>query len=1197
MSSRKATIAISALVGIAILVFVLILILVGIFPRSGELSDKFFGISDKFFPGGKFILYKTPAATGENKIATDSMKALQCAMSIIASGKIDSYSACEPGDAPVQQTGEPSDAGAPATGKVVSFMTGFALAATCSGRQYGQSCVQCEETSGRVKCNVNSFELPQEVPSGAVEGWAEFLLIHGDPQWIAYYESFPQGEDIFWQKEMTSFYKVGLIVQGVSVAFAAVKPFKWTTKLISDLTNPINKAAKLAKASKIASDLGDAAKAVENDKKIFKLLDKLKKSGKDVEAIEAMALAVRSIKGKPAIAAAELVAGNVAKARTELFQLLKGGEEVSIDASGIIRRKTIISALTDATPPISDISGNVISVSGKLDDAGKAALKSKIAEVFKDSGDETIASIQKSIDDIPSDEVVNIDNLMARIEGSIDERALYGAAEKLNEAQVLLLMRKAGFRKMFSALAKDSEEFEKGMGTALNKMTKLKKTNPKMFEKMIERSDEVAKTFIDEKTGAVMWDALAGNKEKAKELEELFISGRLDSAISGIFDTAKDSGELRGIGRTLGAGFFDQALGTDKASAYKKAYQFAGCVAIPAAAVAGQQITDTDVGGAVAGLGAFYFLNKPCAAAVWRHKYPILFAVGYLAASMDAENQKYLPAGENILALKTPSTATGVIADEPTRFPLKSSGSLAASMYRDSGAPVTFYAASPCKTDYSITLAHCSDEVIDSEQLLVFTGSDGKVYKQPMRDLKPEDVEGGNLGTYRKYWWDSYNPEEKGKFINDGVNPGGSWFAGTVSALFSESGSEKINDFIYSDPDLHKLALKFKYDAYGDYDISAFYYRILEVFPVSTPTSYPEEPYSSYGMCREDFLTITDVNVLVKNIHERQIFIEQQDDIIVGQVSNILKSIGADIRSNSVISGKNSCFSEFIDGLVDFREKHVPGDIEPFFFKCSVNSLPELWLPGAYARMFLYALDGFANEDECASTIIHSYPNSDLSDDYDGWLKFLRGKYFAASWKSTDSWDSWLDQQTEVSVKMRSQGGNFEDIAKYDFFLSGFMDYAARQVALTTTEIPIEKVKNKDAVVKIFSSKLDISNSGPTVSDKGITDITLTPQCITVNPSRVNYADYNSGKNYCYADVSFSLQALGTVADVVGIAGGLAVTGLSGGAGAPAGLVITAGVADAASLATSLIIEKCGDWPEHNPNIGACFDWITSRNK
>ncbi len=100
------------------------------------------------------------------------------------------------------------------------------------GILYGSNCVQCfAEGATNFKCTVSDFYLPQTGAGdrGTLDRWIAGL---GDPEYIVYYEKFPQGEDIYWTADFASFGPAVLVLSGISAfVFPLSDEIKAATKV------------------------------------------------------------------------------------------------------------------------------------------------------------------------------------------------------------------------------------------------------------------------------------------------------------------------------------------------------------------------------------------------------------------------------------------------------------------------------------------------------------------------------------------------------------------------------------------------------------------------------------------------------------------------------------------------------------------------------------------------------------------------------------------------------------------------------------------------------------------------------------------------------------------------------------------------------------------------------------------------------
>ena len=80
------------------------------------------------------------------------------------------------------------------------------------------------------------------------------------------------------------------------------------------------------------------------------------------------------------------------------------------------------------------------------------------------------------------------------------------------------------------------------------------------------------------------------------------------------------------------------------------------------------------------------------------------------------------------------------------------------------------------------------------------------------------------------------------------------------------------------------------------------------------------------------------------------------------------------------------------------------------------------------------------------------------------------------------------------------------------------------------------------------------------------------------------YTEWNEGDNFCYSAKNDVLRYMEHGLDAVGIIGGLALMGFTGGTSA----VATVAAADLGSITVSFILNKCGEWPSHTASLRGC---------
>ncbi len=74
----------------------------------------------------------------------------------------------------------------------------------CKGISFENVCVECQGKGDTFNCNVKQFNLMQDLERGNIDKAQTVVQGTGDPYYIAYYESFPEGEDKYWQADMFS---------------------------------------------------------------------------------------------------------------------------------------------------------------------------------------------------------------------------------------------------------------------------------------------------------------------------------------------------------------------------------------------------------------------------------------------------------------------------------------------------------------------------------------------------------------------------------------------------------------------------------------------------------------------------------------------------------------------------------------------------------------------------------------------------------------------------------------------------------------------------------------------------------------------------------------------------------------------------------------------------------------------------------
>jgi len=231
----------------------------------------------------------------------------------------------------------------------------------CKGIYFENICVECQGKDDSFNCQVKQFNLMQDLEKGNLDKAQLAVQGSGDPYYIAYYESFPEGEDKYWQADMFS-WSVPIIVTA-AVTNAVLGPGRGLGKSVSQHFNALNAQGikKLSKEGTKATAKAFASQVVSQSlilKGIRKLLALAKGSTKSMLVKKKLILyAIQNmddafVKSLPDEGLDDLMReigkkmardGSIAKeAIEESFELVirKYGDN-AIDASASIARKIV----------------------------------------------------------------------------------------------------------------------------------------------------------------------------------------------------------------------------------------------------------------------------------------------------------------------------------------------------------------------------------------------------------------------------------------------------------------------------------------------------------------------------------------------------------------------------------------------------------------------------------------------------------------------------------------------------------------------------------------------------------------------------------------------------------------------------------------------------------------------------------------
>lgn len=419
-----------------------------------------------------------------------------------------------------------------------------------------------------------------------------------------------------------------------------------------------------------------------------------------------------------------------------------------------------------------------ITPSGKVDEAVEAIFKKLEGRTFSNE-DEAISFIRKEIE-------ANLDDSIVRKAIAVDVGELTQFSKRLKTV---------AYEKFINSVL-DGNNFKESVEIAAKSSGALKKINPMDFKKALGQIDDISSGIINPQTGVVSWDRLIGTNydELLKKTNDDVLSRLFeqmsDNNVRVQLDSFSDLFNGRKVGKGIYEGVMQQAgfkgVGIEKLKSFAKLQlQGLGCLAVvPGAALTAlgggltvgataTRIAPQTTWAATKSFGGLTFNSlEGCGSWVRQYMLPILLVLGYSFRYQDSINEKYLPAGENTLALNTPNW----IAEEPIKYPLDI-GLKYVSMYRDkSQEPTKLSLASPCKTDLIVEKKACSGKIYDGDFVLRYTekyNGEDRVYLQPVKQLalKKDAI------NYKYYGWDHATEQEKIGLLNTPPNTPWAFFS------------------------------------------------------------------------------------------------------------------------------------------------------------------------------------------------------------------------------------------------------------------------------------------------------------------------------------------------------------------------------------------------------------------------------------
>lgn len=357
-------------------------------------------------------------------------------------------------------------------------------------------CLKCDNNIGDGKCSLEGFELPQEVNKDTAKEW---IGGYGDPDYIAYLEMFPQGEEESWQISPVSILSVSFMVG----AGLEVLPLVGKIKPIVNIWSKI----KFASKSTIKS--------------IFKQMDNALPSLSKRTSNEIAKTAIEI--GQPNLNLA--LAGRVGASEVYIRNTVK----MSLD------NLPTASMFIDDAASLSDDVAVVVrkyinEETGELSQEGIQRISDDVYVMFKDKADKTLADpavidkagleLKTQVDDIikNTDFKKAIDDIIAISKMTQDQKSF--------RANIMGLFEKSSQSKKLYVLKKDV------LDSSIGKMDEILENLPNdVKEKLFKKSSENYVDFLNPVTGKINWKKIFGSSniddgvinDLTKQLDDAFI--------------------------------------------------------------------------------------------------------------------------------------------------------------------------------------------------------------------------------------------------------------------------------------------------------------------------------------------------------------------------------------------------------------------------------------------------------------------------------------------------------------------------------------------------------------------------------------------------------------------------------------------------------------------------------------------------
>ena len=1011
-------------------------------------------------------------------------------------------------------------------------------------------------------CTLSGFELPQDTSK-----LSNYIPNLGDPEYLVYYEKFPEKEKASWQTHDFFWINVGLVVQGVFAFVPAIGP-----------------AVKALRGTKAAGEaaagaLAKAANSVDNFDEAGELLAKTKNLGKSGGVV-----------GKTISQVAESVSDASPYLAKEQLKKIDDAVDFVFDA---YKRQ----GKSSKTWVKDDLLNVAISTKHGTKKKGLDAMETILRGELQRAGfgndiiDGTVKRVIGKLTDATRKTYISkhaLKQTMKEVtEGVSNKRA----------AEALELIIKRNNAEAFSEVLFKSGHWDDTIETLQKQFATFDDIGGITLSKRLRSSDEVLKQ---------MWTKDLTGLSQADEVAAKAIIGNLDESAKGIWNSkfvtavksnTKSADEFRLAG-TLWAKNSAKSIGN--------------CITVGgfiiAAGVASQFISDGTVA-VGAGVGAATLLikgtpfswvfNGPFRSATGcmkflRYNYlPVAIGFGMLYNLEESRNQAFVPMGPNTI---------GVAKPKPYKIPPKPYDpvgieNLYLTMNKDpSQPPERFFMASPCKADLLIAKNYCSCQMNDGDFGYYFSGEDGKGNRiQPIEAIGVEKT----VETV----WDTFSAEEKKEYLT--VKD---WsFKKTVSQRYGlESRINQLlpkNRFLEKDPLVLERTELFKFLFP---DAETFVMMMGHVL-FSGSVNHVGTPYGKNDKI-EFLLELTPLLDL--------------DEVRFRRFLEVFSSnFVSDLTSVSIVSGELSLddwdkeeLAHLVRGLFYENPKietesgwfYIDSFDLPQTFK-SVWRLPfskRFWKnprekPSDVLEINWDLMRNTERHERLNNIFSHRGPIEDPTS-----LTYLYSspdETFVFS-KIQLEWYRLQDRrERNLPLFLNSPANNYGNLVWFKstskliykmqmkrFLKSDYLDDLIKDI-LPRNYIVAQPTAEQVNAVKVCRETDVVQTFVPTKTNRFSGSRRVTIPCVSATPRLDSYSNWNEGNNFCYTGRNLNLEYATTAANVAAIIAAVALIPISGGTSAGAVVTLAVSGVELGAVAGSYALQKCGAWPRHIPSVSACF--------